>query len=214
MPRLATMTSANVFIDDFNRADGNLGSNYDTATGFNSLAVSSNTVRASGLNVLSLNCIKSSVKTFSANQEAQVTYTAFNPTYFDSAGPAVRVTPENGTAYVLHIDRLDDSARRLCRVTGSVRTTIGTINLPAVAGDIFKLTASGSRLLVYKNGIQIDSVTDTTYPTGQPGLYYNRGNSNTTRMDDFIAADISTTVAKSLCIISQTPIGKLIEGSQ
>jgi hypothetical protein len=208
------MVFANVFIDDFNRADGTIGSNYDTAAGFNSLAVSSNTVRADGLNALSLNSIKSSVKTFSANQEAQVTYTAFNPTYFDSAGPAVRVTPESGSGYVLHIDRLDDGARRLCRVTGSVRTTIGTVNLPAVAGDTFKLTASGSRLLVYKNEILIDSVTDATYPTGQPGLYYNRGNSNTTRMDNFIAADIPTTNAKTLFTISQNPVGKLIQGSQ
>ena len=213
MPVSASMVSANVFTDNFNRGNGALGSNYDTVTSFNSMNVNSNTARgfSSGL---SFNSIKSSVKTFSPNQEAQVTYTAFNPTYSDSAGPAVRVTPESGSGYILLIDSLDDSARRLCRVTGSVRTQIGTVNLPAVAGDIFKLTASGSRLLVYKNNVLVDSVTDTTYPTGQPGLYYDLGNSNATRMDDFIAADIPTTVAKSLCIISQTEIGKLIQGSQ
>jgi hypothetical protein len=33
-------------------------------------------------------------------------------------------------------------------------------------------------------------------------------------MDNFIAADIPTTNAKSLCIVSQTPVGKLIVGSQ
>jgi len=213
MPRLATMASANIFIDDFNRGNGALGSNYDTVTSFNSMNVNSNAARGFSSGV-SFNSIKSSVKTFSPNQEAQVTYAAFNPTYFDSAGPAVRVTPESGSGYILLIDSLNDSARRLCKVTGSVRTTIGNVNLPAVAGDIFKLTASGSRLLVYKNGILIDSVTDTTYPTGQPGLYYDRQNSNITYMDDFIAADMPTTVAKSLCIISQTQIGKLIQGSQ
>jgi hypothetical protein len=213
MPRLATMTSANVFTDNFNRGNGALGSNYDTVTSFNSMNVNSNAARGFSSGV-SFNSIKSSVKTFNPNQEAQVTYTAFNPTYFDSAGPAVRVTPESGSGYILLIDSLNDGARRLCRVTGSVRTNIGTVNLPAVAGDTFKLTASGSRLLVYKNGILIDSVTDTTYPTGQPGLYYDLGNSNATLMDNFIAADVPTTNAKSLCIMSQTQIGKLIVGSQ
>ena len=213
MPVSASMISANVFIDDFNRADGALGSNYDTVTTFGSLVVNSNTARA-GSGQRFFNSIKSSVKTFSPNQEAQVTYTAFNPTYFDTAGPAVRVTPENGTGYILFIDRLDDGARRLRRISGSVNTVIGTVNLPAVAGDTFKLTASGSRLLVYRNGRLVDSVTDTTYPTGQPGLFYDLGNSNTTRMDNFIAADIPTTNAKTLFTISQNPIGKLIQGSQ
>lgn len=214
MPVSASMVSTNVFIDTFNRSSGPLGSDYDTAAGFNSLNVNTSTARgfSSGR---SLNSIKKSVTTFSPNQEAQVTYIAFNPTYFDYAGPAVRVTPESGSGYVLNIDSLDSGGRRLIRVSGSVNTGIaGTINLPAVAGDIFKLSASGSTLMVYRNGILVNSVTDTTYPTGQPGLFYDLGNSNAARMDNFIAADISTTIEKSLCIVSQNPVGKLIVGSQ
>ena len=214
MPVSASMASTTVFIDDFNRGNGPLGSNYDTAAGFNSLNVNTSTARgfSSGR---SLNSIKKSVATFSPNQEAQVTYTIFNPTWFDFAGPAVRVTPESGSGYVLNIDSLDANSRRLIRVSGSVNTGIvGAINLPAIAGDIFKLSASGSTLMVYRNGILVNSVTDTTYPTGQPGLFYDLGNSNTTRMDNFIAADIPTTNATSLCIVSQNPVGKLIVGSQ
>jgi hypothetical protein len=162
----------------------------------------------------SLNSIKSSVTSFSPNQSAQVTYTALTATGFDFAGPAVRVNPVTGTGYVLHLDAISAGGRVLSRVTGSVRTTIGaTVLVPAI-GDVFRLEASGSTLRVYKNNVLVVTETDDTYASGQPGLYYKRENNGGTRMDNFIAADIPTTNATSLCIMSQAQIGKLIVGSQ
>jgi hypothetical protein len=210
MPVSASMASANVFIDDFNRADGVLGSNYDTVTG-TSLRVFSQQVYG-GNSEPSANAVKPSVATFSPNHESQITYTAIQTS--DLAGPAVRLDPVTKTGYVLHIDGLTFGGRTLSKLSGSTITSLGGPNLGGVTGDTFKLSVSGSRLSVYQNGRLVDSRTDTTYPTGQPGMYYNWTNIRGTRMDNFIAADIPTTNAKSLCIVSQTPVGKLIVGSQ
>ena len=206
----SSATNANIFIDNFNRADGAIGGNYDTAAGFTAMTVNSNAAR--GNSDLSLSSIKTSVVSFNTNQRSQVTYNSIIG--FDFAGPAVRVNATNGTGYILHLDAFGGNERRLSRITGSVRTTIGTTNLLPVNGDVFVLEVSGNILRVYKNNTLVATETDNTYTSGQPGLYYKLENSNATRLDNFIASDVPTTSAKTLFTISPSPQqGKLIQGN-
>ena len=212
MPVSASMVAANVFIDDFNRADGSVGSNYQAVSGSSLFQIISNQVRVNITDRAQLNCVSTGSVIFNANHESQVTFGAVVGS--DLASPAVRIDPTNGTGYIIFLDTFAASGRRISTLAQNVRTSIGNVNLSATAGDIWKLQANGNVITAYRNGVVVDSVTNNTYTSGQPGLFYSRGNVGGTRMDNFIAADIPTTNAKSLCIISQTPVGNLIVGSQ
>ena len=208
MPVSASMVSANVFIDDFNRADGAIGSNYDAVNG--GLAVFSNAVRGTTADVRSYSIVKTSVALFSANQRASIRYTALN--VVDRAGPVVRFNTDTQSGYRINTD--GNSYNFLQRVTGSTATNIGSVPCTLNAGDVVELRAVGSNISWYKNGVLQETVVNSTYSTGQPGLIYDWQNTRTTRLDNFIASDIPTTNAQSLCIMSQTQIGNLIVGSQ
>jgi hypothetical protein len=42
-------------------------------------------------------------------------------------------------------------------------------------GDVVKATIVGNIITAYKNGVQLAQVTDSTYPTGNPGMGFNEG---------------------------------------
>jgi hypothetical protein len=58
-----------------------------------------------------------------------------------------------------------------------------------VANDIIKVEAIGTNISVYKNGSLVETVSDATYASGQPGMLYNWTNVRATTLDDFNATD-------------------------
>ncbi len=55
---------------------------------------------------------------------------------------------------------------------------LGSVALPTVSpGDVFKATISGNTITVFKNGVQLISVTDNSspYTTGKPGIGFDAG---------------------------------------
>ncbi len=203
------------FFDNFNRADGSIGSNYVTmVTGSGlPLAITNNQINASSgvSNIeISLSSISSSVATFSSDQQAIIRYTAISG--FDFGGPAVRVDPINGNGYILFLDGVDAPGRRITRLDGGVRTNIGAnVGIVPNVGDVFTLRAVGSLISAYRNGILVASASDATYTTGQPGVFYKKENNNGTLMDNFIAANVSTT-GGSLVIMTNTGSRGLVVG--
>lgn len=175
------------FSDNFNRADGAIGTNYTARTG--SFTVASNQFRISGPS--DINCfteVATSVATFSPDQSAKITLSALNS--FDSVGVAVRSSATG--AYVLRTDGASSSGRGLAKVVSGVTTSLGTVNLPAcVAGDEIEIRALGTTVAMYRNGVLIDSVADTDLATGQPGLFYRRSNTGGSFGDNFVASDIT-----------------------
>lgn len=186
------------YSDNFNRADGDIGADYDTLTGLGPMLVVSNAVNGSGAVLYSANAVKISVVDFTADQEATITYTAVG--LFDFAGPGVRMDAAAGTGYVLNVDGLNSATRRLARLAAGAVTIIGTKNLTATAGDVLTIRALGTTIAVFKNGTLFDAVVDTTYADGQPGMFYNRENANATRLDNFSATDVTgvTTVIHTI----------------
>jgi hypothetical protein len=76
-------------------------------------------------------------------------------------------------------------------------------------GDVIKATAIGNTITVYLNDVQISSITDTSYPTGKPGIgfYSNAGCTGTAHNDDFgfksfVASAPGTRVPQSPSFIS------------
>jgi hypothetical protein len=177
------------FSDNFNRADGALGSNWTSVGTLGALAIFSNQVRAGSLPGPFANIVAPATATFSADQESSLTVaTAVSN---DFVGPLVRVDATNGTGYGIYGRTINDNTMRLFRFVNASRTLIGSTNLIVANGDVLLLRAVGTTISAYKNGVLHESVTDSTYATGQPGITYQWDNNRGARGDDFVAADVA-----------------------
>lgn len=176
------------FSDNFNRADGSLGANWETLTGSSELVIFSNIVRSDTAGPRSAAAVSTATASFTADHEAQCVFVALGSN--DYAGPGVRMSAAGGTGYVLRSDGGNAGGRRIHRYDNNTITSIGLVNVPLIANDVVRLRASGSLISVYVNDVLIDSVTDTTYTTGQPGLFYDFQNNRATQLDNFYATDL------------------------
>jgi len=198
MPVTARITSNPLvsFTDNFNRADGSLGSNWLTATSglFNgsSLRIVSNAVDSTsgGINILN-----PATAAFSSDQEAELTISVKGS--FDYVGAGVRMNT-NSTGYALAIDGAANSVTGLQRLDGATRTRIADGSWTVCdAGTVFRLRIVGNVLTVFKNNIQVVQIIDSTHISGQPGLMYIRDNINATKGDNFIARDLRNSILYS-----------------
>ena len=134
---------------------------------------------------------------FADDHEAEITVHALGSA--DYVGPAVRVSASG--CYAVRCDGVNAAGRVVVRMDGTTLTNVGTVRVIPVNGDTVKLRAVGSTITVYVNGSLVDTVTDATFTTGQPGIYYHRGNTGVSRGDNFSATDITS----GLTITSVTP---------
>lgn len=184
----ASEVPTGVFSDTFTRADGSLGGAWENVTGAASLVIVSGAVRGAASDQNCLVGLRSSVVPFSADQEAQVTYST--PGLGDFGGPAVRLNAATGSGYFVEADGYSENTRGVYRLSGGVRTRISTLPIVPVAGDTVRLRVVGSTLTVFVNGVEGESVVDATLSTGQPGMYYWRGNIGATMLDNFSASEV------------------------
>ncbi|HYL62236.1 MAG TPA: hypothetical protein VE077_06400 [Candidatus Methylomirabilis sp.] len=157
--------------DNFNRANGAIGSNW-TVTG-GAINVASNVIQATtaGIN----NSATWNQNSFSsAGQFAQVTVASLNGTS-DYVGPSVM----NGASAQNFYDCLEDTTTLLIqKVTGGTGSTLASSSVSAAAGDVLRLEAfftpnsfpQSVTLTCYRNGAQVLQTTDTTYTSGSPGV--------------------------------------------
>ena len=146
--------------DNFNRANGAIGSNFNVTNG--GINVASNAIQgtAAGNNVAFW-----SANAFFTDQFAQATVASLNGTT-DFIGPSVRVSPdsnwyscfENSTTVFIQRE-----------VSGSFTNITNAASAGAI-GDILRLEVQGSNLTCYKNGAVILTTTDSSLPSGSPGM--------------------------------------------
>lgn len=182
--------------DNFNRADtayGDIGPDWDIVTGVGgtsgSLRIRNGQFEGStgSSSSVAIAKVSENIVDFSHDHSAQITAAVVSSV--DFVGPAVRVTANGG--YILFCDG-NTGQRGIRYVNGTTTTFIGTVNIVPASGDILKLTAQGSVITAYKNGIQVDQVSNTAWTTGQPGIYYERQNINAAKGDNFIAEDLNS----------------------
>ncbi len=178
-----------LFSDDFNRADGSIGSNYQICSGSTSLmTIASNTISTPG--GTQLNCVSTGSIVFPTDYEAELTYTALNN--FDYMGPAVRINPTTGTGYTIRYMR-EVQAVQIGTVVGRTYTVIAGVTRPISVGDKLTLRVVGNLLTAYYNGFAVTSVTNNSYTSGQAGFFYLPDNVRATRVDDFKVRSITNT---------------------
>jgi hypothetical protein len=151
--------------DNFNRANGALGSNWTNAVG--SCVISSNTVTANGFNAAhNISHWATAVNTFANDQFSQATFT----TAGDSGGLCVRWAGPSGYKFIGPAG----GNYFLYETTSGTDTSLGSFSSATIAnGDVVRLEATGTTIRVLVNAVEQLSVTDATHASGSPGLAMN-----------------------------------------
>jgi hypothetical protein len=159
--------------DNFDRADGALGSNWTPQTtlalqiGFNQAENSSGSIdyACAGWNT--------ATDTFSANQSAQLTIS--NAASDSAAAIGVRTSGHYNlgtySGYALNARGSFAGGSALDKVVLNVGTDL--IDLSATtwaSGDIAKIEVTGTTITGYKNGVSLGSVVDSSLASGQPNF--------------------------------------------
>jgi hypothetical protein len=155
--------------DNFNRANGAIGSNWTVNSG--GLNVSSNALI--GSNGATSNTAYYTAGAWSTyGQFAQLEISTLNGTN-DFDGPMVMASSAGG------YDCIEDSTTLIIqKVNGSSGSNLTSTSISGAAGDVLRLEAfltpnsfpQSVTLTCYRNGAQALTTTDTTYTTGAPGL--------------------------------------------
>lgn len=177
--------------DDFNRADGALGSNWTSVYG-TAPSVFSNKCRGAAWAASGLAMYNGA---FPNDQYAECKVSVADGIY-DKHGPAVRCsTASGGSAYVMIITVANGNANVYKLVNGSMGETPflawASMGLSAFAdGDTAKLAVSGTTITPYKNGSAGTGTTDSDISSGNPGVWADNGASGSTyALDDFAGTD-------------------------
>lgn len=155
--------------DNFNRANGSLGSNWSNMTD-GGLKISSQKVI--GSNTGNSGDIRTA-ETYSSNQYSQIEVTSTQLSGGQWMGPVVRAQNGGQNLYTgIYYYNNGSPELMLFKRSSGVWTQLGnTINSGKLsAGTQLKLTAVGSTISFYQNGVLKISVTDTSFTGGAPGI--------------------------------------------
>jgi hypothetical protein len=163
------------YSDDFNRANGAIGANWsalDSGAAAVATIVSNEAVGTGG----GANWSYWSANSIGADQFSEVVIGTIGT---NGTAPIVRaVAGAGGDAYYLYINQGARTARIWKVDAGSFSAVGSEISIPAVvAGQVFRLEVEGTTLRAYRNGTLIDTTTDSSHASGQPGFLFD---SNTT----------------------------------
>jgi hypothetical protein len=167
--------------DDFDRADGALGSNW-TTHGVATPAIITNVVYSGTSNTVGY--ANYSGAAFNDDQYAQVSIAS---TGSDSSGATCRMDSSgNGYAAVC----TNSTTCSLYLVTSGSRAYLQSsyVTVSDITNKTLKITCDGQVITGYLDGIAFDSKTDTTYTTGSPGLTVR--NNWTKGVDNFEAGNL------------------------
>jgi hypothetical protein len=167
LPFLQPSAHAATISDNFNRANGGLGSNWTTVSGTTAPQIVNNTVQPGSAGTL--NSAYWSANTFDGNQYAAASFPNSSGANY---GPAIAVRLSNSKGYFLWYGN-SDSTVSIWRMDSSSSWTqlSASAKLTVAATDVWQLQAVGSTLTGYQNGKQVVTATDTNYTTGAPGIW-------------------------------------------
>lgn len=168
------------YTDDFERAS--LGANWTQRAGTPQIYGSSDL----GGGSVGDNVARWAGTAIGNDQSSQITIATFAD---GDAGVAVRINASGSlTQYVLSSD---GSGFELGKLVAGSYTTLASAGTPPSAGDTIKITASGTTIKAFKNGVEVASVTDSSIASGQPGVTFYHGSIvPTARVEAWEGADL------------------------
>ena len=191
LPFLQLSANAATVSDNFNRANGGLGSNWTTVSGTTAPQIVNNMAQPGSAGTL--NSAYWSANTFGGNQYAAASFPGSSGTNY---GPGIAVRLSNSTGYFLWYGN-SASTVSIWRMDSSSSWTElkASANLTVAATDVWQLQAVGSTLTGYQNGKQVVTTTDTHYTTGAPGIWMYYA---TNQITNWSGGDVATTSAYSV----------------
>jgi hypothetical protein len=170
------------FTDDFNRADStNLGAGWVEVSGDWSIVSNQLSSGSTGGTII----LRAAGAMATSDNSAQVTVAA---TAAVSHGVWCRGNSDITSGYLW---RNDGTSWNLFSVVGGSFVSIGSFAGAAVAGDVAKISAVGTAIKGFVNGIQRVSVTDTAVATGT-SVGIRAESTSALRFDNFTASDATT----------------------
>lgn len=179
--------------DDFNRADNtSLGSNYTTYVGSFGNRITSNTCRAGNTGSSEGSHWATASNTFGSDQFSKATIAvALNAggsnVYLSMC---VRISGSGGTRDLYQFT-CNASTWYLTRVDNGTGTDIASGSRSQVVGEEVECRAVGSTISGWIDGVEITSVTDTAYTSGQPGFEVYNSGTTLAAWDDWSGGDLS-----------------------
>jgi hypothetical protein len=192
--------------DNFNRANGSLGSSW-TAVSDGAMKISSNA--AAGTKAAGTSGDTWTANSFTGNQFSEFSLTSVQPTGAQWIGATVRAQAGGKSAYA-GIYYADNGSPELMlfKRQGGAWTQLGSAFASGAlpAGTQIEVTASGSAITVLENGAAKISVTDTSLTGGAPGLMsYGTGQADNWSGGD-VAAATTYTVGGTVSGLSGTAV--------
>jgi hypothetical protein len=183
---LAKVSSHVTATDNFNRANANpIGGNWSTVGGLTAMQVTNNAV--TGTVHGTDNAVYWNANTFSNDQYSQFRVLSVSHVY---KGLIVRCNGNN-----MYLAEVRDNSIAFWKYVNGAWTWLGSGSITQAAGDIFKFTATGTKLELFQNGISRGSVNDSSLTSGSPGIH-SMSSSTTDTIDDWEGGSISQTVAR------------------
>jgi hypothetical protein len=179
------------FTDDFNRADGSPGANWTAVSGTWTIASNQLSSGNAGGTIV----IRATTAMATNDNSAQVTIAATGAV---SHGVFCR---GNSTFTQGYLWRNDGTSWNLFSNVGGSFTSIGSFAGAAVAGDVAKISAVGSTIKGWVNGVARVTVTDTAVTTGT-SVGLRAESTNLLRFDDFTGADVTSGVTGDAALSS------------
>jgi len=170
--------------DDFNRADGALGSNWLRTTTAGGV-VASNRMAAGSSGVNGSIWVGGAMPSDQATQVEYISGTSLWNMYVRFQGEGAE--SEERTGYILAITSTTTWAIRISTLGVDTDLLTGSFPSALTSGDVLQFRAAGSSLSVSLNGSLLGSVTDTTYTGGQPGIAVNQ-TATAVVLDNWLAA--------------------------
>ena len=184
--------SAATVSDNFDRANGALGSNWTTVTGTAAPKIVSNTLQVGTANAL--NSAYWSAITFGNDQFAQASLPNSSGSQY---GPGIAVRLSSSKGYFLWYGNQPNTVS-IWRMDSATSWTqlkqSGTLTV-SPSSDVWKIQAVGSAISGYQNGKLVVQATDTKITSGSPGvwLYFSPN-----QVDSWSGGDVTTTPTYSV----------------
>jgi hypothetical protein len=158
---------------------GYLNSGYDNATRANGAIGANWTVTNNGVNINSNNFVGTVINnnvaywnanSYSPSQFSEVTLMALNGT---TDFPGVALLLSGTGASTQGYSCIENTTNIFIqKISGTTNTPLTSAASAGAPGDVLRLEAApAGALTCYKNGVSTLTVTDTTYTSGQPGLF-------------------------------------------
>lgn len=158
-------STATIFTDDFNRADGALGSNWAQAGTWPMPGITSNQVKGADAGSQFARYIGANLN---AAQQSSVTITDVS----NSVAPCVRIQDDSNSGYCAkQINVL--SYFVIIKIQDGEESVLGLVWDTVENGAVIGIKASGSTITATKNGVDYTSyaVVDATYGDGDTGIW-------------------------------------------